>query len=163
MLLIMEAASEKPRRGRPPKIPPELLKNLPFKIDHLTVRQQHEHAYAFLAATKLMEDPKFAWLFEPHPRISLLAELGRLGEEDPELAVAAAETLCEKRSSTTKSRALLRRARLGKDADRRSFTLALAKAADDYIRRHGQPSKSDIQEALFRLEQALTKPSRYKD
>jgi hypothetical protein len=151
----MEAASEKPRRGRPPSIPPDFLASLDKELPGRTTRQLHEHAYAFLALGQLADDPAFAWLTEPQPRISLLAELGRLGVEDAGMAREVAGVLCEKRFSTTRSRALVRRMRLGKDATANGFTRALAEAADAYIRRHGRPSRQDALLALGRLYDVL--------
>jgi hypothetical protein len=151
----MEAASEKPRRGRPPRIPPNFLAGLDKELPGRTTRQLHEHAYAFLALGQLGDDPAFAWLTEPQPRVTLLAELGRLGVEDAAGAREVARVLCEKKLSTTRARALVRRVRLGQDATVDGFTRALADAADAYIRRHGRPSKEDATIALGRLYDAL--------
>jgi hypothetical protein len=153
----MEAASEKPRRGRPPSIPPDFLAGLRKELPYLTTRQLHEHVYAFLALRQLEGESAFAWLLEPQPRVSLLAELGRLGVEDADVAREAAAVLCEKKLSTTRSRALVRRLRLGQDATADGFARALADAADAYMRRHGRPSREAVLLALGRLYDALVK------
>jgi hypothetical protein len=118
-----------------------------------TTRQLHERGYAMMAADGLAEDPGYAWLLEPVPRVGLLAELGRF--EDAAAARAAALELCQDRPSVKAGAARLRRLRLGGNATVDGLAAALAAAADRYTARHGRLPYADEQRAIDRVGELL--------
>jgi hypothetical protein len=151
----MEAASEKPRRGRPPILTPGQLAWLRKAHPGRTTRQLHEQAYAKVAAIELAGDPAYVWLLEPAPRVGLLAELGRF--EDADAARAAALELCQDRPSVKAGAARLRRLRLGGSATVDGLAAALTAAADRYTARHGRLPYADAQWAVDRVSELLTR------
>jgi hypothetical protein len=135
-----------------------------------TYRQQQNGAYALRAmgvlagkSTRAPADGPYAWIFCDEPRvakISVLAELGRLGDSDEIRDVA--RQVCKERMPAKRAAAFIRRARLGTqdDCDRREWKLyrLLARTILDYLHIHPTTTLPEVCGVLRCLISAYKEP-----
>ena len=156
---ISEAASEKPRRGRPPVMSAHEDRVLmQTGLEDTTRRTRVNHCYAYDAQRVLTGDQRdFTWLCSPNRyRLSLMSELGRL--RDPAMILAAADRLCQWQPTTKAGVAWLRRLRTGKgpEGDAVGLANALIAAFNGYIRQHPGTDAGTVMDAIDHLRAAAT-------
>ena len=122
----------------------------------------HRHRANFLygcAPSVLGDDPRFAWLKQPH-RGTIGDELGRLDDDEDSRTMAL--YLCEHRPTTREAVATIRAYRL---ETRPAPTIhglcqALQQALDHYLTTHGAMPLSAVEQALAAVVPKQTTPVR---
>lgn len=113
---------------------------------HRHVINMGYHGRAFKA---LQDDPRFEWLWwGGRLRKTILAELGRVGDEDDIRALAL--TLCEQKPRTTDAIVRIRQWRLGRQEAGTADQLGdeLCRAIDGYLARYPKTALATVIEAL---------------
>jgi hypothetical protein len=167
--IISEAASEKPRRGRPPGYASgaEIEFARAMAPDVMTKRGLQDVAFRQRALSLLIKDPAFRWLCDPGPmeaggpdwkkswKPGILSALGRI--EDDEVLLEAARAVCRARPSTRHAISWLREVRLGRSSpvSVATLTMAVVRAVVGYRRNHPGLTGQDIQAALTNALAAL--------
>jgi hypothetical protein len=150
-----EAASKKPKRGRPPAFDPDYWNRVirPYVPPGISTRHKQNFAYQSIAIAALEGDPSFAWIIDAKKaesgsnskasfdgfRPGILSELGRL--RDPEWIRTVARTLRGPdygilRMSTKAAIAEIRRVRLGREPiPRRGGPYSKKKARSERLQR----------------------------
>jgi hypothetical protein len=165
--LFTEAASEKPRRGRPPLVDPKLRGPLLQLggIQHLSSRQQRtwlraSRAIARLGVSRKAAVPKrFAWLTGDGGkafRLGILSELSHV--TDDKLMRKLAAIICRDRPSTQEASAFVRRFRAR--VQRRPAATAvlsdvLLTALNRYLLNHPEITQDMMLDALEKVEDAI--------
>ncbi len=119
---LSETISEKPKRGRPAKILPDILKFIEDMCPELTTRRAREDMYyQLLAQQVLIHDPAYKWLIDGDAmqrgvpgatyRAGVLRELGRIEDEDAIRVVAG--YACDLKLGNAAAVKFIRWARLG--------------------------------------------------
>ncbi len=150
---ISEKSSEKRKRGRPERFPPQLLEVYRQGSDGYTRRAHQNTGYHVAAFQALGDDPAYEWLMDPKTgkvRRSILAELGRL--EDPDAIRDIAGQICELRLKAADAIMAVRAVRLGKKAaaDEDDLYERLVAFLDRYQRHHEGDSWQMVAVALDR-------------
>jgi hypothetical protein len=153
---ISEAASQKPRRGRPPLLTPETVAVWNSLDPGMTNRTWHNWHYKFRAQGLLDGDPECLWLIDMANakagkrgcyRHTLLAELGRI-PNDADL-IEVARSVCTMKPTTKQGVAMIRGWRLGREpGDWRGLLLAIAHTHDEYRALHPRVTWQDARDAL---------------
>lgn len=162
---IPEAASEKPKRGRPRVISEELEQKLvgitlPRDVSRRQ-RLNHYHAFRSLGVlgneckSRAVEFPdRYEWLCnnrngaEQVFRMTILSELGRI--EDDDLVVELATQLCETRPKTRQAVARIREIRdvRRKTADALDLANEMIGVVNDYLARFPDTTEEQVSDAL---------------
>lgn len=161
---ISEAASEKPKRGRPPVMSGDLEKAYrtilaPEKLKHASKRYVHDYYFAMKASNVLVEFSPgfkgFEWLIcdgnDEYPqafRVSLLAELGRL--QDAETIIEAAKVLCRDKPAVKDAIRRVRAFRTGRKP--KPDKVKLANILVDIVNRYRDETGCDWSTALAAIE-----------
>jgi hypothetical protein len=99
---ISEVLSEKKSRGRPPRFKSEHYETAGQFSNAKTVRGKQNACYWIRAYDHLKgQGERFSYLFEPKPRLTILAELGRVWPSN--FCEVVAEEVCKQKMSTTKA------------------------------------------------------------
>jgi hypothetical protein len=125
-----------------------------------TERGLQNQFYEARAMGLLMNDPNFHWLCSSQEqairdtakiRAGVLAELGRIKDDDDLRAVAA--QICELKPKTKMAVAMIRRARLGKkkSGDVQDLARTLARCIDAYTETHSGITLPDVVQAVENL------------
>lgn len=105
------------KQGRPPLLAPFLYEGLEKMHPRLSHRQRLNLWYAYEAMGLLQDQPCFGYFYDAardKAKVSLLAELGRLGDEEliRQVAAEVAELARQRGLSVKEAEGLLRRYRL---------------------------------------------------
>jgi len=155
---IPEAASQKRKRGRPPVFDPGYRAAMKTIFpDIKTHRGMTDSLYRGRAINLLTKDGRFAWVADGARmkagapgawKPSILVELGRIPNDEDLKAVAL--RICELKPKTKEAVAMIRRFRLGREAEGGYLKLFqhLAAAVDAYREGHPSTPKDDLIRAL---------------
>jgi hypothetical protein len=163
---ISETVSEKPeapRRGRPPVMDPEWVKETGWIFSAIkTQRGLHNYWYGQRAAKLLRKHhPRYSWLVGTEEesrdgvrpdRLTILAELGRI-EDDESLLLVAGDICCRKPTAAEATR-LIRHYRLDRKPGNavKEVTGIVCKAVNSYLRCHPTVTHN---EAFMALENTV--------
>ena len=146
--LFSENVSKNVKRGRP-RIP---LGDFPSGsyLYGKTIRTKQNHKYVNHALETLSGDQKrFAYLFCPTLRLTILTELGRMG--NPQAIIKCSEFICEHKLKTKQALATLRDLRGKGKPDIRRLKRAIGKAINDYCQRYPTTTLQDINGAIWAI------------
>ncbi len=164
----MEPVSENPtrrERGRPAKMTPEQVAICDSMFPEVKTRRgQQNIIYRLRAMSILREDSRFLWLIDPEKAIqgkpgswrpSILAELGRLEDQDAMRAVAL--RICELKPKARQAVSMIRRARTGAkgDGDAVSLSHAIIRTISDYLAAHPATTWQQVYAALGNASDAV--------
>lgn len=164
---LSETVSQKPKRGRPAKIPPAIMRMLEAMCPELTTRRARENMhYQLLAQQALIHDPAYKWLIDGDAmrrgvpgatyKDGVLRELGRIEDEDAIRVVAG--YVCDLKLGTAAAVKFIRWARLGDEKPHGTddgLAKAIAKVVGAYRSSHEGVDDRCIRDALWRVEASL--------
>lgn len=165
MTALSEAASKKRGRGRPPAFSAEYRAAIGALFPDIKTRRGLSDCLYRLRAVNLLEkDKRFTWLADGEAmqagrpgawRPAILTELGRIGDDDTLLAVAA--RLCELKPKTKDAVARIRRARLGREpaGDYLALCVHLENTVNSYLLTHPAAPWANVTRALRELAECI--------
>ena len=153
--VLKEAASKKKKRGRPPVFSSEERDTVKGFDKIKSYRGATDLVYRSIAIFLLWKDPAFSWLADRKKMLadepksykpSILTELGRLQDEEQIKDIAL--KLCKLKPKTKDAIIMIRRIRLGREAE--GDYLKLIKSIEDALNRYIAARPSTPEEMAVR-------------
>ena len=165
-----ETVSKNPR-GRPRLLDATHLALAEFATDAKTLRHKQNVHYRACAFAVLMHDERFLWLCDPKAmqesrphsfRPTILAELGRISNEDDLKAIAL--RICEVKPKTKEAVVMIRRWRLNRSGKGDALKLAneVIATINDYLARYPETTDEQVLTALFTASDMVSSSKKKK-